>query len=45
VADATPEIGTGIDDEGALVLARRGWKSHRFRAGEVTLEKPARGSG
>ena len=29
---------TGIDDEGALLL-RDGNRTHRFRAGEVTLEK------
>lgn len=30
---------TGIDDEGALVLRDDEGRSHRFRAGEVTLEK------
>jgi BirA family biotin operon repressor/biotin-[acetyl-CoA-carboxylase] ligase len=32
---------TGLDDEGALLLRDDRGKSHRFRAGEVTLEKAA----
>lgn len=35
-------IVTGIDDEGALVLRGDDGRSQRFRAGEVTLEKPPR---
>ncbi|HVW19873.1 MAG TPA: biotin--[acetyl-CoA-carboxylase] ligase [Opitutaceae bacterium] len=31
----------GIDDEGALLLRDERGRSHRFRAGEVTLEKEA----
>jgi biotin-(acetyl-CoA carboxylase) ligase len=30
---------TGLDDEGALLLREEHGKVHRFRAGEVTLEK------
>jgi BirA family biotin operon repressor/biotin-[acetyl-CoA-carboxylase] ligase len=33
---------TGIDDEGALMLRGDDGRSHRFRAGEVTIEKPPR---
>jgi BirA family biotin operon repressor/biotin-[acetyl-CoA-carboxylase] ligase len=32
---------SGLDDEGALLLRDDQGKSHRFRAGEVTLEKSA----
>ncbi|MDP3070077.1 MAG: biotin--[acetyl-CoA-carboxylase] ligase [Opitutaceae bacterium] len=32
---------TGLDDEGALLLRDARGKAHRFRAGEVTLEKAA----
>ena len=32
---------TGVDDEGALLLRDAQGKVHRFRAGEVTLEKSA----
>jgi BirA family biotin operon repressor/biotin-[acetyl-CoA-carboxylase] ligase len=34
-------IVTGVDDEGALLLRDGHGKVHRFRAGEVTLEKTA----
>lgn len=32
---------TGLDDEGALLLRDLRGRTHRFRAGEVTIEKPA----
>jgi BirA family biotin operon repressor/biotin-[acetyl-CoA-carboxylase] ligase len=32
---------SGVDDEGALLLRDDHGRVHRFRAGEVTLEKPA----
>ncbi len=32
---------SGLDDEGALLLRDASGRSHRFRAGEVTLEKSA----
>lgn len=34
-----PGIASGVDDEGALVLRDSHGHMHRFRAGEVTLEK------
>jgi BirA family biotin operon repressor/biotin-[acetyl-CoA-carboxylase] ligase len=34
-----PGIANGVDDEGALVLRDSHGHMHRFRAGEVTLEK------
>jgi BirA family biotin operon repressor/biotin-[acetyl-CoA-carboxylase] ligase len=29
----------GVDDEGALIIRDERGRTHRFRAGEVTLEK------
>jgi len=42
--NVTRGIASGIDAEGALVVATEGGRKVRFRAGEVTLEKPARQS-
>jgi BirA family biotin operon repressor/biotin-[acetyl-CoA-carboxylase] ligase len=36
---------TGLDDEGALLLRDEQGHAHRFRAGEVTLEKETGGKG
>ncbi len=36
-----PGVVSGVDDEGALLLRDSQGKVHRFRAGEVTLEKSA----
>ena len=34
-------VASGVDDEGALLLRDARGTVHRFRAGEVTLEKKA----
>jgi len=36
-----PGTVTGLDDEGALLLRDAQGRTHRFRAGEVTVEKPS----
>jgi BirA family biotin operon repressor/biotin-[acetyl-CoA-carboxylase] ligase len=38
--DRTSGTAAGVDDEGALVLRTATGQTRRFRAGEVTLEKP-----
>jgi BirA family transcriptional regulator, biotin operon repressor / biotin---[acetyl-CoA-carboxylase] ligase len=35
-------IALGIDDEGSFVVRTNNNRTERFRAGEVTLEKPAK---
>lgn len=43
--NVTRGIASGIDAEGALIVATDAGRKVRFRAGEVTLEKPARSGG